>query len=160
MSSDKSKQGQDEQGKDPHPLGPVESEWGETPDNHFGYASDEERLAKRGLEDWELVDRIPDSQRGVPVWFIAVIVMVLLVAIGLSFPFWGDRPGYERDWVNWGFAAAIVYLLIFGSFVYFMVNLYGSRWAGHLGNDPRDKQEKEKKDDDASTGEKGAGDAS
>ena len=44
--------------------------------------------------------------------------------------------------------------------VYFMVNLYGSRWAGHLGNDPRDKQEKEKKDDDASTGEKGAGDAS
>lgn len=160
MSSDKSRQGEDDQDKDSRPLEPVESEWGEVPDNHFGYASDEERLAKRGLEDWELVDRIPDSQRGVPVWFVAVIVMVLLVAIGLSFPFWGDRPGYERDWVNWGFAAAIVYLLIFGSFVYFMVNLYGSRWAGHLDGDPRDK--KEAKRSDASTGDKdkGAGNAS
>lgn len=155
MSSEQSKQ-QEGKDKDSRPLDPVESEWGETPDNHFGYASEEERLAKRGLEDWELVDRIPDSQRGVPVWFIAVIVMVLLVAIGLSFPFWGDRPGYERDWVNWGFAAAIVYLLIFGSFVYFMVSLYGSRWAGRLDTDSRDKQKKK----DASTREKGAGDAS
>lgn len=118
------------------PLDEVESRWGQVPDDHFGYVSDEERLARRGLEDWELVDRIPESQRGVPVWFIAVIVMVLLVAIGLSFPFWGDRPGYEREWVNWGFAAAVVYITIFGTFVYFMVHLYGSRWAGRLGNDP------------------------
>lgn len=125
----------------PARLDPVNSEWGKQSDDHFGYASDEERLAKRGLEDWELVDRIPESQRGVPVWFIAVIVMVLLVAIGLSFPFWGDRPGYEREWINWGFGAAIVYILIFGTFVYFMVQFYGSRVAGRLDSDKKGKEE-------------------
>jgi hypothetical protein len=151
MSSDRSKQEADK-GKQAQELKPVESKWGEVAEDHFGYASEEERLAKRGLEDWELVDRISQSQRGVPVWFVAVIIMVLLVAIGLSFPFWGDRPGYEREWVNWGFGAAIVYLLIFGSFVYFMVNLYGSRWAGRLDSDPdsgkreQDKATAEKKD--------------
>ncbi len=110
-------------------------EWGKTPEDHFGYASEEERLAKRGMEDWELVEHIPESQRGVPKWFIAVIVVVLLVAIGLSFPFWGDRPGYERSWFNWGFVAALVYLLVAGGFVYFMVNLYGSRVGGRLDSD-------------------------
>ncbi len=110
-------------------------EWGKTPEDHFGYASEEERLAKRGMEDWELVDRIPESQRGVPKWFLAVIVVVLLVAIGLSFPFWGDRPGYERSWFNWGFVAALGYLLVAGVFVYFMVNLYGSHAGGRLDSD-------------------------
>ena len=111
------------------------SEWGKTPEDHFGYASDEERRAKRGLEDWELVDTIPESQRGVPKWFLAVIVVVLLIAIGFSFPFWGNRPGYERSWINWGFGAALVYITVFGVFVYFMVNLYGSHTGGRLDND-------------------------
>jgi hypothetical protein len=101
-----------------------DKKWGEIPEDNFGYASDEERRQKRGLEDWELVEKIPQSQKGVPKWFIAVIVAVLLVAIGLSFPFWGDRPGYERDWIDWGFGAAILYLLVFGGFVYVMVNVY------------------------------------
>jgi hypothetical protein len=152
MSSDKSTQ--EAKGKDTRPLDPVESEWGQVSPDHYGYASEEERLAKRGLEDWELVDRISESQRGVPVWFIAVIIMVLLVAIGLSFPFWGDRPGYEREWINWGFGAAIVYLLIFGTFVYFMVQLYGSRWAGRLDSDPDKSDEK-----NATSERKDAGDA-
>ena len=101
-----------------------DKKWGEIPEDNFGYASDEERRLKRGLEDWELVEKIPQSQKGVPKWFIAVIVAVLLVAIGLSFPFWGDRPGYEREWIDWGFGAAILYLLVFGGFVYVMVNVY------------------------------------
>lgn len=146
--SDKEKQQSQQRSESGRPaasLDPVQSEWGKEPDDHFGYASDEERLAKRGLEDWELVDRIPESQRNVPVWFIAVIVMVLLVAIGLSFPFWGDRPGYEREWINWGFGAAIVYILIFGTFVYFMVQLYGSRAAGRLDSD-KDKSDESRRD--------------
>lgn len=110
-------------------------EWGKIPENHFGYASDEERLRKRGLEDWEMVENIPDSQKRVPPWFFAVVVAVLLVAIGLSFPFWGDRPGYEREWINWGFGAAILYLLVFGTFVHYMVNFYGSKTAGRLDSD-------------------------
>lgn len=115
-----------EQEKEQHPeLTDVKQEkWGEIPEDNFGYQSDEERRNKRGLEDWELVEKIPQSQKGVPKWFLAVIAAVLLIAIGLSFPFWGDRPGYERAWIDWGFGAAIIYLLVFGGFVYLMVNKY------------------------------------
>ena len=109
--------------------------WGEKSADHFGYDSDEERLARRGMEDWELVEKIPESQKGIPYWFIAVIVTVLLVAVGLSFPFWGDRPGYKRDWVDWGFAAALFYIAAAGTFVYFMVQLYGSSTGGKLDSD-------------------------
>jgi hypothetical protein len=119
----------------PNEMLAVQSEWGEKPGDHFGYASDEERLAKRGLEDWELVEKIPESQRGVPYWFVAVVVTVLLVAVGLSLPFWGNRPGYERPWVDWGFLAAIVYVGAGAVLVYYMVNMYGSHRAGHLDSD-------------------------
>jgi len=116
--------------------------WGEESSDHFGYASDEERRTKRGLEDWELVEKIPESQRKVPYWFIAVVVVVTLIAVGLSFPFWGDRPGYERAWFDWGFAAALVWIALGFTFVYYMVNLYGTERAGRLDSD------KEKDNDD------------
>jgi hypothetical protein len=103
------------------------AEWGQTPTDHFGYNSDEERKAKRGLEDWEMVESLPSHQRGIPKWFLAVIGFVLLIAIGLSFPFWGDRPGFERAWFDWGFVLALVYLAVAGSFVYAMVRLYGPK---------------------------------
>lgn len=115
---------------------PVESRWGETRGDHFGYASDAERLAKRGMEDWELVTRIPESQRRVPYWFIAVVVIVLLVAVGLGFPFWGQRAGVHVQWFNWGFVAAIVYVAGAAYFVYYMTNMYGSERAGRLDDDP------------------------
>ncbi len=122
--------------KDPPPPGNLkDTQWGELPADNFGYASDEERRAKRGLEDWELVEKIPESQQPVPRWFIGIIVAVMLVAVGLSFPFWGDRPGYEREWINWGFGAALLYTAVFGTFVYFMVNFYGSKVAGRLDTD-------------------------
>ena len=111
-------------GKSPAKNSTPESEWGQTPADHFGYKSDEERKAKRGLEDWEMVESFPSHQRGVPKWFIAVIGFVLLIAIGLSFPFWGDRPGFERAWFDWGFVLALGYLLVAGSFVYAMVKFY------------------------------------
>jgi len=113
-------------------VGKVASEsWGKIPEDNFGYASDEERRAKRGLEDWELVEKVPLSQKAVPKWFFAVVAAVLLVAIGLSFPFWGDRAGYERAWFDWGFGVAILYLLVFGTFVYFMVNKYSPSVDGN-----------------------------
>ena len=124
-----------EQG-DESKLSSVKSEWGQTPQDHFGYATDQERLSKRGMEDWELVEKIPASQRRVPYWFIAVVVIVLLVAVGLGFPFWGQRPGVKVQWFNWGFVFAIVYVAVAATFVYFMVNLYGSERGGRLDNDP------------------------
>ena len=106
-------------------LSPVKSEWGQAPDDNFGYATDEERLRKRGMEDWELTEYIPKSQKRVPYWFVAVVAAVLLVALGLSFPFWGNRPGVERHWLDWGYAVAIVYVAVGIGFVYFMVNHEG-----------------------------------
>ncbi len=128
-------------------LTSIDSQWGETPNDHFGYATDKERLAKRGMEDWEMLESIPDSQRGIPKWFIGVVVMVLLVAIGLSFPFWGDRPGYERNWIDWGFGIAILYLAVGSTFVWFMVRLYGSKLGGKLDLDKE--QQVEDKDTNA-----------
>ena len=123
------------------PLGEVKQEkWGQVPDDHFGYSSDEERRAKRGLEDWELVEKVPSSQRGVPKWFIAVVAAVLLIAIGLSFPFWGNRPGHERPWIDWGFAVALAYISVFGAFVYFMVNKYSPDVDGSMEDQDEAKQ--------------------
>ncbi|MBI1174497.1 MAG: hypothetical protein GC139_04425 [Sideroxydans sp.] len=121
------------------PLSKVTSNWGEQPEDHFGYSSDEERLAKRGLEDWELVNKIPESQKGIPYWFVAVIVVVLLVAVGLSFPFWGNRPGQVREWFDWGFVAALFYIAVAATLVYFMVQLYGSSTGGRLDSDETEK---------------------
>lgn len=133
--------------KDKEPKKKVEAvepaAWGESSDNHYGYTSDEERMAKRGLEDWELVEKIPESQKGVPYWFIAIIVTVLLVAIGLSFPFWGNRPGYEREWVNWGFVAALFYIAAASTLIYFMVQLYGSKSGGTLDSDKNSESSEE-----------------
>jgi hypothetical protein len=129
-----------------NPIGEVKEEkWGQVPEDNFGYASDEERRAKRGLEDWELLESVPRSQKGVPKWFIAVIVAVLLVAIGLSFPFWGDRPGYEREWINWGFGAALLYLAVFGAFVYFMVNKYSPSVDGMEDSKQKSTQQEKQK---------------
>ena len=129
--------------KDKQVLSGVDSQWGEKPEDHFGYASDEERMAKRGLEDWELVEKIPESQKGIPYWFLAVIVVVLLVAIGLSFPFWGNRPGQQREWFDWGFVAALFYIAAAGALVYYMVQLYGSSEGGRLDSD----EQEDKKDE-------------
>jgi len=142
--------------KEPSPPDELgDSKWGELPEDNFGYASDEERRAKRGLEDWELVEKIPESQQPVPRWFIGIIVAVMLVAVGLSFPFWGDRPGYEREWINWGFGAALLYTAVFGTFVYFMVNFYGSKVAGRLDTD-KEKNAKSPENNHQASGEKDA----
>lgn len=123
-------------------VGGLESEksqWGELRKDNFGYASDKERLEKRGMEDWELVEKIPESQRKVPYWFMAVVIIVLLVGAGLSFPFWGLRPGVVVKWTDWvqdpGFLGSLVYIAVAAAFVYYMVNLYGTSTGGRLDSD-------------------------
>lgn len=126
-------------------LSKEETKWGENRKDHFGYATDAERLEKRGMEDWELVEKIPESQLSVPYWFWAVVVSVLLVGVGLSFPFWGLRPGVVVDWTVWvkdpGFLGSLVYITAAGAFVWYMVNLYGSTTAGRLDSDKEAQRE-------------------
>jgi hypothetical protein len=109
----------------PAALGTVESKWGAVDAGHFGYESEEDRKAKRGLEDWEIVEKVPESQKPVPYWFFAVVLVVLLVGVGLSFPFWGLRPGDDRPWLDWGFLIALVYISVAGTFVWYMVRHFG-----------------------------------
>jgi len=120
-------------------------QWGKPRKDNFGYASDEERLEKRGMEDWELVEKIPESQLNVPYWFWAVVVIVLLVGVGLSFPFWGLRPGVVVKWSDWvkdpGFLGSLAYIAVAGAFVWYMVNMYGSDRAGRLDSDQEGKDE-------------------
>lgn len=115
------------------------AKWGEVKQDNFGYASDAERLEKRGMEDWELVEKIPESQQNVPYWFMAVVVIVLMVGVGLSFPFWGLRPGVVVKWSDWvtdpGFLGSIVYISVAAVFVWYMVHMYGSNAAGRLDSD-------------------------
>lgn len=126
-----------------------EARWGEPRADNFGYASDQERLEKRGMEDWELVEKIPESQQKVPYWFMSVVVIVLLVGVGLSFPFWGLRPGVVVKWTDWvtepGFLGSLVYITAAAVFVYYMVNLYGSSAAGRLDSD-KEKQDESQDD--------------
>jgi hypothetical protein len=123
-------------------LSNEESKWGENRKDNFGYASDKERLEKRGMEDWELVEKIPESQGKVPFWFMAVVVCVLMVGVGLSFPFWGLRPGVVVNWVDWvkdpGFLGSLVYVTVAIIFIYFMVT--------RSGKDNENKLDSEKKD--------------
>jgi len=138
----------DKRNQSPEQLSSVESRWGEQPGDHFGYSSDEERRAKRGMEDWELVEKIPESQKKIPYWFIAVVVTVLLIAVGLGFPFWGNRPGVKPEWFNWGFIAAIFYVTAGAAFVYFMVQLYGSSLGGRMDSDQQKHDQPESGNDD------------
>ena len=124
--------------EDQNPMHEARVEWGKTPDDHYGYASDEDRLEKRGMDDWEMVENIPKSQKRVPKWFYAVIVGVLIVAFGLSLPFWGDRPDHARPWFTMGHLYAVLYFIVAGSVVFFMTNLYGSDRGGHLDSDHED----------------------
>lgn len=127
----------------------VDTQWGELSKDNFGYRSNEERLEKRGMEDWELVERIPDSQRKVPYWFMAVVIIVLLVGVGLSFPFWGLRPGVVVKWTDWlkdwGFWGSLIYISAAAAFVYYMVYLYGSKSAGRLDSDRENVEKSEGK---------------
>ena len=134
--------------EDKHVTKPVESEWGKEDKDHFGYESDEERRQKRGLEDWEMVDSIPTSQKAVPKWFIWIIVAVALLAIGLSFPFFGRRAGMHFNWGGWGFGvvAAVIYLSVMSVFVLDMVRMYGSEMGGRLDSDEAKEDEDEHED--------------
>ncbi len=91
-----------------------------------GGQSPAKKKRKKGMSDEEIIasgDGLEDSSR-VPRWFIAIIVVVILAAYGLSLPFWGDRVDSPRPWYTWGHVAALAYIIVFGGFVYGMTMLY------------------------------------
>jgi len=94
---------------------------------------------KHGMSDAEIIASgagLEPSKR-VPRWFIAIVVVMVLIAYGLTLPFWGDRVDAPRPWFTWGHVAAFAYIVVFGGFVYAMTMLY----------DPKDSDEGESGDD-------------
>jgi len=110
------------EGKNEHAI-TQETKWGEIPQDQFGYKDVETRRAKRGLEDWEMLEEMEESETSIPYWFIAIFFLLLLIAIGLTFPFWGNRPGFERDWFDWGIPAGAAWVIVMSFVIYYMVDL-------------------------------------
>jgi len=86
---------------------------------------------KIGMTDEEIIASGSglESKDRVPKWFLAIIVVVVLVAYGLTVPFWGDRVDSPRPWFTWGHLAALAYILVFGGFVYVMTTMYGNGYT-------------------------------
>jgi len=111
--------------------------WGEKSASNYGYADDQERLDKRGLEDWEMVETMEKSTIGIPYWFVAIFIVLLLVAIGLTFPFWGNRPGFERPYFDWGIPAGAAWVIVMSFVIYYFVDLR------HILQEKKERREKE-----------------
>jgi len=100
-----------------------EAQWGEERTDHYGYENEDERMSKRGLEDWELVEKMEESgNHRIPYWFIGLFLVLLLVATGLTFPFWGVRAGYERPWFDWGIVAGVGWCVFISAVIYYLVD--------------------------------------
>lgn len=100
-----------------------EIKWGETRQDHLGYRDEADRITKRGLEDWEMVERMDQtSDHRIPYWFFALFIVLLIVATGLTFPFWGVRPGFERSWFDWGIPAGIGWVVTMSIVIYYFVD--------------------------------------
>ncbi|NOY63194.1 MAG: hypothetical protein GXP10_08620 [Gammaproteobacteria bacterium] len=114
---------QNQNGNNKIPLKPTTKVgWGETAADNFGYESDAERISKRGLEDWEMLEKMDESDNAIPYWFVAIFIVLLLVAVGLTFPFWGVRSGYERDWFDWGIVAGVAWCVAMAALIYYFVD--------------------------------------
>lgn len=98
-------------------------QWGAVPDGNLGYKDDAERHDKRGLEDWEMLQHMEESSTSIPYWFVAIFILLLLVAVGLTFPFFGNRPGFERPWFDWGIPAGVAWVIVMSAVIYYFVDL-------------------------------------
>ncbi|MDQ6954799.1 MAG: hypothetical protein Q9M20_05085 [Mariprofundaceae bacterium] len=92
-----------------------------------GQSHPHKKIKKQGMTDEEIIASGVglESRDRVPKWFWAIIVVVILIAYGLTVPFWGDRVDSPRPWFTWGHVGAFAYILVFGGFVYFMTMMYG-----------------------------------
>lgn len=69
-------------------LNSVNNDWGARPEDNYGYSSEEERRSNRGLEDWELLDKMSEPQPGVFPWLKTVIGSVIVgVVLFLTFAY-------------------------------------------------------------------------
>jgi len=126
--------------KKKNPGATDETQWGES--SSFGYRNEDERKDRRGLEDWEMLSSMEQSTVGIPFWFVAIFIVLLIVAVGLTFPFWGNRPGYERPWFDWGIPAGVAWVVVMSAVIYYFVEMRPAK-AQRLALEAKDAQKKE-----------------
>ena len=81
----------------------------------------QEDRPRKGLEDWEMLQTREEPPLKVPYWFIALVSVLILGAVLLSFPLMGTRDGFERPWLDWGLAVGVGYGLISLAAIYFLL---------------------------------------
>jgi len=81
-------------------LPQCENHWGKIPDNQFGYSNEEERHAKRGLEDWELADSIKASQSHFPKWLVHFTIISIICAVSFIVYYKLTHFGQVNSWVS------------------------------------------------------------
>ncbi|MDH5378939.1 MAG: hypothetical protein OEX00_11495 [Gammaproteobacteria bacterium] len=128
--------------KKANPQSVENANWGEMPQDNFGYSDLKEKRDRRGLEDWEMLQEMESSNVHIPYWFIAVFIVLLIVAVGLTFPFWGNRPGFERPWFDWGIPAGVAWVVIMSFIIYYFVDLR------HVLREKREAKEKQASNSD------------
>lgn len=126
--------------KDSRPVKAIDDDprWGQDREDHFGYRDESDRIKRRGLEDWELVEKMSEtSDHRIPYWFFALFIVLLAVATGLTFPFWGVRPGFERSWFDWGIVAGVAWVVTMSVVIYYFVDY---RHRKRKDGDPADEE--------------------
>ncbi|HFE37350.1 MAG TPA: hypothetical protein ENK06_02875 [Gammaproteobacteria bacterium] len=104
-----------------HTLSPVNNAaWEAPPTDHFGYASEEERRTRRGLEEWEMVgDHLPhQSLPGGRMWvgvtlFAATVTTAALYWYGVDI-----EPTDKEKWAIDRFREEIFAVIFFFIFLY------------------------------------------
>ncbi|OIO54028.1 MAG: hypothetical protein COX57_13480 [Alphaproteobacteria bacterium CG_4_10_14_0_2_um_filter_63_37] len=94
---------------------------------------------QREMTDAELLasmDQEP-SGRGFPMWLVAIFLLLLVMAVGLDYPFWGQKTVVpegatgvvleQRSWFTWGKVGAIAYVTFFGALIWYMVHYNGRK---------------------------------
>ncbi len=81
-------------------LTPIEDHWGEIPDNQFGYTDENERHAKRGLEDRELTESVTTSQHYFPKWLLHFTLISAVCAISYIIYYRFTHSGKVHSWIS------------------------------------------------------------
>jgi len=82
---------------------------------------DNEDRPKRGLEDWEMLQQKEEPPLKVPYWLIAIIGVLFIGAVLLSFPLLGVRSGFERPWMDGGIFVGVGYGIVSLVVIYFFL---------------------------------------
>jgi len=82
---------------------------------------EKEGRPKKGLEDWEMLQPRDEKPLRIPYWLIVSVAGLFITAVLLTFPFFGEREGYERSWFDSGLLVGVGYGVVILIAIYFLL---------------------------------------